>query len=101
MTEKKKSTGSGAHPKHTIRSGEVTASIYQRQSNTGYAYLDFSLSRSWKSASTAKEAHGTSFFVENEEDLMEAIRQATEWIRSKIGPSSAAAPPHPQTDVPE
>ncbi len=37
-------------PVHVVRKGAIAASIWQRQSPSGYAYFDFSLSRSWKVA---------------------------------------------------
>ena len=60
MNEKKKTAKQ--KPEHEIRCGVVTASIYLRQSNCGFPYYDFSLSRVWESVTTGKQAHGTSFF---------------------------------------
>ena len=82
MAEKKQST-TKQKPEHEVRCGTVTASIYLRQSNCGFPYYDFSLSRSWESKATGKRAHGTSFFEQNEADLADAVRQAAEWIRSR------------------
>ena len=83
MNEKKKSNTKNK-PEHVVRQGEATAVINLRQSNAGYAYYDFSLSRCWSSLSTAKEAHGVSFFDKHEEDLIKVIREASAWIRAKL-----------------
>jgi hypothetical protein len=83
MNEKKKSAAPRQKPLHTIRCGDVTATLTVRQSNCGYAYVDFSLARSWNSLTTGKEVQGTSFFAENEADLISAIRDASAWIRSR------------------
>jgi hypothetical protein len=67
-------------PIHTVRKGAIAANIWQRQSPSGYAYFDFSLSRSWKSLSTDKKGYSRNFFETSEEDLIEVIRQASAWI---------------------
>ena len=92
MNEKKPSTFR-QKAEHQIRCGVVTASIYIRQSNCGFPYFDFSLTRSWKSVTTGKEAHGSSFFDCNEQDLVEAVQRACEWIRGKAEPTTPAGPP--------
>ena len=84
MNEKKKSNQTKQKPEHTIRHGEVTASIYMRQSNCGYPYYDFALTRSWKSMTTGKEAHGTTFFVKNRQDLVKVINEASNWIHQRM-----------------
>jgi len=48
-------------PVKTIRRGAVAASIWKRQTPTGFEYLDFSLSRSWKLKSGEKEAFSKGF----------------------------------------
>lgn len=88
----KKPTSAKQTPVHVIRCGEVAASIYVRQSNAGYAYFDFVLSRCWTSMASGKEAHGNSFFDRNEQDLTCAIHEATDWIRSKLQPSLGDQP---------
>ena len=82
MSEKKPSS-TKQKPEHEVRCGTVTASIYLRQSNCGYAYWGYSLSRGWQSQATGKQTHGTSFFDQDEADLTQAVRQASEWIRTK------------------
>ena len=71
-----------AEPVSVIRKGAIAASIWQRQSPSGYAYFDFSLSRSWKSKSTDKTGYSRNFFETNEADLVEVIQKASVWITS-------------------
>ncbi len=92
MTDKKKPTPKNT-PEHTIRCGEVTASISCRQSNAGYAYYDFSLGRVWTSMATGKETHGSSFFDRHEQDIIQAVREATAWIQAKSRPVLARQDP--------
>jgi hypothetical protein len=82
MTDKKQMPNK-QKPAHTIRCGEVTASIYERQSNSGFTYFDYSLGRRWLCASSRREAHGTSFFLKNERDLIEAVRAVSAWLRER------------------
>ncbi len=70
-----------AEPVHTIREGAVEASIWQRQSTSGYAYLDFSLSRTWLSMSSKKSAFSKSFFTRNQPELLRVIEKACAWIK--------------------
>ena len=67
-------------PLKTFRVGAIAASVWQRQTPTGFEYLDFSLSRSWKLKSGEKEGYSTSFFHNNEDALIEVIEQATAFI---------------------
>lgn len=67
-------------PVHTVRAGSVTASIWQRQSPSGYAYHDFSLTRSFESLSSKNLNSSRNFFAKNRDDLAKAIAAATQWI---------------------
>lgn len=69
-----------AEPVIVIRKGAIAASIWKRQSPSGYAYHDFSLSRSWKSMSTEKQGYSRNFFETNDADLVEVIQKASAWI---------------------
>ncbi len=69
-----------AEPVHTVREGAVAASIWQRQSLSGYAYYDFSLSRSWKSMSSSKTGYSRNFFSRNREDVLRVVAKACDWI---------------------
>ncbi len=67
-------------PVIVMRNGAIAASIWKRQSPSGYAYYDFSLSRSWKSMSTEKQGYSRNFFESNDGDLIEVIKKASNWI---------------------
>ncbi len=69
-----------AEPVIVIRKGAIAASIWKRQSPSGYAYHDFSLSRSWKSMSTEKQGYSRNFFETNDADLVEVIQKASAGI---------------------
>lgn len=67
-------------PVHTIRHGAIAASVWLRQSPSGYGYLDFSLSRSWKSMSTEKAGYSRNFFARNKAALIAAIEETCAWV---------------------
>lgn len=66
----------------TIRNGAIAASIWKRQTSTGFEYLDFSLSRSWKLKSGDKEGYSSNFFPRNEEAIIDVVEQAVEYIQA-------------------
>lgn len=67
-------------PVHTVREGAVAASIWLRQSPSGFPYYDFSLSRSWKSVSSGRTGYSKNFFGRNRAELLSVIEAATRWI---------------------
>ena len=67
----------------TIREGAVAATIWRRQSSAGMEYLDFSLSRSWKSKNGEKEGYSHNFFEANEKALVQVINKACTFIRDQ------------------
>lgn len=71
------------HPVKVIRMGAIAASIWKRQTATGFEYLDFSLSRSWKLKSGEREGYSQSFFENNEEALFDVINLACAHIREQ------------------
>lgn len=77
-------------PAYVVRKGAIAASIWGRQSPSGYRYYDFSLSRSYKSMSSGKEGYSTNFFDRNKEDLKEVIEKATAWIIEHTDKTAAA-----------
>ena len=79
-TKKNQPEGESVDPVHVVRKGAIAASIWQRQSPSGFGYFDFSLSRSWKSMSTEKTGYSKSFFESNQADLIEVIQLASAWI---------------------
>ena len=80
LDAKKKKTAPAETPVHTIREGSVAASIWRRQSPSGYAYYDFSLTRSWQSLSSGNTGHSKNFFSKNQEELSQVVEQASQWI---------------------
>lgn len=69
-------------PLHVIRSGAIAASIWRRQTPTGFEYLDFSLSRSWKLKNGEREGYSQNFFEKHAETLAAVVQAAAEYIRS-------------------
>ncbi|BBO34329.1 hypothetical protein [Lacipirellula parvula] len=67
-------------PVHIIREGAIAASIWKRQGPSGFAYFDFTLSRSWKSASTERTGYSKNYFSRNVEELISVSRKAADWI---------------------
>ncbi len=80
LESKKKKSVTAEAPVHTITDGAVGASIWRRQSPSGYSYYDFSLSRSWQSLSSGSTAHSRNFFAANQVELVKVIEQAAQWI---------------------
>ena len=83
MTEQPTTTADSNQQPVTIREGAVAASIWRRQSSAGIEYLEFSLSRSWKSKSGDKEGYSHNFFAANEEAIVKVIKKACTHIRSQ------------------
>ena len=86
-TDLKKKAGTpeeSSDPVQTIREGAIAASIWQRQSPSGYAYYDFSLSRSWKSMTSGKTGYSKNFFDRNQDDLIKVIERASAWIAERV-----------------
>ena len=75
--------GETTDPVHTVREGAVAASIWLRQSPSGFPYYDFSLSRSWKSMSSGKTGYSKNFFERNQEALITVIEKASAWIKER------------------
>ena len=84
-----------AEPVVVIRNGAIAASIWRRQSPSGFAYFDFSVSRSWKSLSTDRAGYSKNFFETNEAELIEVIQKASTWITqnrsAEVGTEKQAA----------
>ena len=92
--------GNSQKPIKTFRVGAIAANVWRRQTSTGFEYLDFSLSRSWKLKSGEKEGYSTSFFHNNEDALLDVVEQASEFIRETSIPESQAKHSEPVTQVP-
>ena len=83
MDTQEKDAQSKQHPIKTIRNGAIAANIWERQTPTGYSYLDFSISRSWKLKDGQREGYSSSFFESNEAALIDVITKAAEFIRTQ------------------
>jgi hypothetical protein len=84
-------------PARVFRQGAIAASVWQRQAATGFAYFDFSLSRSWKSTTSGKEGYSTNFFPQNCEAMAQVIQQASDWIIEQMaGPADTGKPVTPE-----
>jgi hypothetical protein len=64
---------------HTIRDGAIAASVWKRQSQTGFPYFEFSLSRSYASISSGKKGYRSNFFARNKEQLVKVVSEACDW----------------------
>jgi hypothetical protein len=78
---KKKTKKSGGYVK-TFRLGAVAANIFHRRAPGGFEYLDFGLSRAWKT-SGGKEGYSQNFFSGNSDALHAVIDQACHFIRQQ------------------
>ena len=78
----KKKTEKTNHYVKTFRSGAVAANVFVRQAPGGFEYLDFSLSRAWKTAS-GKEGYSQNFFAKSREALCAVIDQACQFIEEQ------------------
>jgi len=81
--KKKEAESENMDPVHVVRKGAIAASIWRRQSPSGFAYYDYSLSRSWKSMSSDKTGYSRNFFETNQVELIEVIQKASAWIVEK------------------
>lgn len=80
---KKAASTRNQSPVKVIRVGAIAASIWKRQTTTGFEYLDFSVSRSWKLKNGEREGYSQNFFEGNEEALFEVINLASRYIREQ------------------
>ena len=60
--KKKDDAGDGVDPVQVVRKGAIAASIWQRQSPSGFTYYNYSLSRSWIAASYQQQGYSKNFF---------------------------------------
>ena len=85
MSEKKnKSEAESRKPIQTFREGAVGGSVWLKQSNTGYWYYDFSLSRSWKSMTSGKDGYSQNFFERNRDELHAVVDSCCDYIEAKL-----------------
>ena len=63
----------------TCRAGAVAANVFKRTAPGGFEYLDFSLSRAWKTAN-GKEGYSHNFFVKNCDAIHTVVDEACAFI---------------------
>jgi hypothetical protein len=93
MNDKKK-TVNNSPPIHSIVCGNVKADIFACQTNNGFRFLQFSLGRCFVSQSSQKDSHSNFFFADNQDEIIQAVQEATTWI----GHHTATAKP---SEVPD
>ena len=81
-SKKTKADPNNLQPLKTFRRGAIAASVWPRQTATGFKYLEYSLSRSWKTKAGDKEGYSQNFFESNDEALYEVIHEASAFIRA-------------------
>ena len=87
MTEPKSKQDKSESYVKTFRHGAIAANVFRHESLSGFEYLDFSLSRSWKNNESNREGYSSSFFERNADDLHAAIRDAVAFIRAQMDES--------------
>jgi len=96
-TTKKKTKdqdAAGTEPVKVIRQGAIAASIWKRQSPSGFAYYDFTISRSWKTQ-TGKTGYSKNYFGTNKEALLAVVTETSEWISA----NSQELPANPMAEA--
>ena len=64
-----------------IREGAIAASIWEKTTTHGMTYLEYTLSRSWKSKA-GSTGYSQAFFPRNEAALLSIVKQASQWIEA-------------------
>ena len=90
MDKKESKSKKGTMPYHTVRHGAVAANIWERQSQTGFTYYEYSLSRSWKSSNSGKEGYSQNYYSRNQEQIIACIQDATKFIDELMAEHSAS-----------
>jgi hypothetical protein len=83
MTEnngaKKKKTEKPNNYVRTFRQGALGANVFRRTAPGGFEYLDFAITRAWKT-NAEKEGYSQNFFAKNRAALHEVIDEACDFI---------------------
>lgn len=72
----------------------IAANIFRRSTQDGHTYLDFEISRAWKSGS--REGYSSRFYARNRDGLREVVEMACDWIENN--PQAADGPLSPSAD---
>jgi hypothetical protein len=88
MTDKKPNT----RPKilRVFSSGEVRATLTERQTNSGLEYPTLELSKEWTSQVTGRRAAGTAFFLKHLDDIIIVVKQSAAWLREDYASPTTA-----------
>lgn len=97
MTEETSQQRQG--PVKTFRHGAISASIWKRERPDGSEYLDFSLTRSWRSQDGGKYGYSSNFFASNEAELSTVVQDACQWIAKQESGSSNSPNSAGETDT--
>lgn len=73
----------------TFRNGAIAANVFARLAPGGFEYLDFGLSRAWKTTN-GKDGYSQNFFAKNQDALHEVIDQACYFIQQHAVASDCA-----------
>lgn len=84
MEKKENKSKTQSQLTHTVRQGAIAANNWLRQSQTGFVYYDFSISRSWKSQNSGKEGYSQNFFPDNQSQLTHCVSEPSVWIADKM-----------------
>ena len=94
MAEKKKREAET--PLHTTRRGQIFAIIEERVSNSGYSYMQFEITRKWLVKSSQSEKSGVGLFEHQENEIVDVVRAACQWIREQSKGTEVVAETHDQ-----
>ncbi len=67
---------------HTARCGPVVIDILRGTTMDGHSYLYYQPSRAWQTKNSPRENFSPRFYDRNERDFVEAIKEASKWIRN-------------------
>lgn len=57
----------------------IAANIFRRSTPDGHPYLDFEVSRAWKSGN--RQGYSSRFYARNRDGIKEVVDLASEWIQ--------------------
>ena len=72
----------------------IAANVFRRSTPDGHLYLDFEISRAWKSGN--REGYSSRFYARNREGIKEVADLASDWIEKN--PQAADGPVSPGSD---
>jgi len=72
----------------------VAANVFRRSTADGHTYLDYEISRAWKSGS--RQGYSSRFYARNRDGIKEVVDLACDWIEQH--PQAADGPLSPSDD---